>query len=56
MKKKNVLVMTLVSVLILTPVFSQKKVDPNKNGRGGYEYFVGIVGNQIGRASCRGRV
>lgn len=45
MKKKNVLVLTLLSVLILTPVFSQKKTDPNKNGRGGYEYFVGIVGN-----------
>ncbi|MCK9404417.1 MAG: hypothetical protein M0Q26_13585 [Chitinophagaceae bacterium] len=27
------------------PGYSQKKSDPGKNGRGGYEYFIGIVGN-----------
>jgi hypothetical protein len=38
----------LLSILIFSPfshAFSQKKTDPNKNGRGGFEYFIGVVGN-----------
>lgn len=45
MKKMNFLLATIVSLLVFSPVLAKRKVDPNKNGRGGYEYFVGIVGN-----------
>jgi hypothetical protein len=45
MKKMNFLLATTIGLLVLLPVLSQKKVDPNKNGRAGFDYFVGIVGS-----------
>jgi len=41
--KRLFLIFTILSLFNLG--YSQKKADPSKNGRGGFEYFIGIVGS-----------
>jgi len=44
--KRSIIFLVLFAISsYLSPGYSQKKTDPLKNGRGGYEYFIGIVGN-----------
>ncbi|MBE0652525.1 MAG: hypothetical protein IH594_01930 [Bacteroidales bacterium] len=45
MKQLLKFLLCLILVAPSTSIWSQKKTDPSKNGRGGYEYFIGVVGN-----------
>jgi len=45
MKRLFSFLLMLAMMAYFIPAYSQKKADPLKNGRGGFEYFIGIVGN-----------
>ncbi|MBE0652323.1 MAG: hypothetical protein IH594_00910, partial [Bacteroidales bacterium] len=44
MKQFIGVILTFVVLIHLNVVYSQTKVNPENNGRGGFEYFIGIVG------------
>jgi hypothetical protein len=39
------LLLTVIILSLFNTGYSQKKADPSKNGRAGFEYFIGIVGS-----------
>ena len=43
--RKIILFYVTILLLLSQLIFAQKKTDPSKNGRGGFDYFVGIVGS-----------
>jgi hypothetical protein len=45
MKKQNLITLIIIPLLLGQQGFAQKKSDPLKNGRAGFDYFIGIVGN-----------
>jgi hypothetical protein len=43
--RKTILLSTAILLSLTQLIIAQKKTDPSKNGRAGFDYFVGIVGS-----------
>ena len=43
--RKTFFLSTVILLSLSQLIFAQKKTDPSKNGRAGFDYFVGIVGS-----------